>query len=284
MSRSCDSFQALIFRLPDGDLTADEKTALQAHLRACPDCKAAYDAFADVFSVLRDDMTEAPAALAAGVMDRIRAAEAPGELRAARSGARSSRRRWSGLAVAACLVLIVGGGVYAALKGLGPMGASSDASQAESIVLEDAAAEAEEAAEAPAAMAAPEPFPADGAAEKPAEAEDAAEEFSLTAAADTADEDRALAGNGGPLYTWENPAQVPAGREAAFEALIAAGGDRGTASEGLELIAAVEYRGVIYEFLTDGDGALYWQDAAESVEPILSPGSAAALWEILGEE
>ena len=44
----------------------------------------------------------------------------------------------------------------------------------------------------------------------------------------------------------------------------------------------VEYNGVIYEFLTDDGGtALYWQDAAESVEPLRSPGSVDDLWAVI---
>ena len=50
---------------------------------------------------------------------------------------------------------------------------------------------------------------------------------------------------------------------------------------GAAVIAYVEYRGVIYEFSSDGT-YLYWRDAAEGAEPNLSPAAPDALWDILG--
>ena len=86
-----------------------------------------------------------------------------------------------------------------------------------------------------------------------------------------------------PLYTWENPASVPEWKEMEFVALLRTDRQESDISEAeLTPLAAVEYHGVIYEFLTDSDeSVLYWKDAAEGAMLNLSPGTAADLWSII---
>ncbi len=307
MNHGCEFFEELIFSMPDAGLTDAEADELRAHLRACPDCRRLFHAFADVTEILQSDTAEAPAGLAEGAMARIRAYEKlrtdasvearertrtpvsetapeaedmPISIRRAKSRGRASRR-WVPIAAAACLVVVIGGA--AAVSGLfGPKG-SSGAAQ-ESIVMEAAAeVPAPMAEEVPAMDGAPLQAEPAAAAEAPAagieteEAETAVADMEMTADAAAKSPVRAN-------YTWEDPAQVPEGREADFEKLIrSAAADGELSLEDFHLTAAVEYHGVIYEFLTDDDEALLlWQDAAESTYPVLSPGTVADLWDIIG--
>ena len=323
MSADCGYYENLIFSLPDEGLTDSEAARLREHLQTCPDCRRLFSAFRDAAGVLRNDQAEAPAALQEGVMSRILAYEkvrgetapetevktagtsAPqaGETAAApeaepisleevRKEKRSSRkaRRWIPVAAAACLVAVIGAG--GAVMGLfGPKHAASEtvvleeapAVLSEEFALADGAAAPEaamksEAAaeEAPAEFAAPMPLPeeempmADMAEEEAAGGTDAA----LFAARNT----------GHPVYTWEDPAQVPEGREADFQALLgAADMPAGLTEEDFQLFTAVEFHGVIYEFLQDEtETTMLWRDAAESTYALPSPGTPADLWDIIG--
>ena len=42
---NCEAMQALISRMLDEDLTAQEQRKLAEHLETCPDCRAVYRAF-----------------------------------------------------------------------------------------------------------------------------------------------------------------------------------------------------------------------------------------------
>ncbi len=267
MNRECAYFEELILRLPDGDLTDDEAGALRTHLRACPECRRLFRALQAVSDALSDASAEPPAGLAEGVMERIGAQSVPDTPRspAPRRKQAPRRRPWRSLSVAACLLLVVGGAVFGASSLLRK---DRSAETAESIVLARSAAEGSAPEEAPI----PEPAVYDlgeapmlaGAYEEPAEDE--------AAAADSA------AANASPLETL----QVPEGREAEFESIITDSHeepDFTTAS--WDVIAYVEYKGVVYEFLTDAEGqSLLWRDAAEGVYPIVSPQNAEALFAI----
>ena len=111
--------------------------------------------------------------------------------------------------------------------------------------------------------------------------------------ADMAEEDTAAGADaalfaardkGHPVYTWEDPAQVPEGREEDFKALLgAADMPAGLTEEDFQLFTAVEFHGVIYEFLQDEtETAMLWRDAAESTYALPSPGTPAELWDIIG--
>ncbi len=77
------------------------------------------------------------------------------------------------------------------------------------------------------------------------------------------------------VFTLESPGQVPAERAADFEALLR---DAGVTPGGERTVLCyIEYRGVIYEFSSDG-AHLCWRDAAEGM-PAASPGS---LYELAG--
>ena len=95
----CEQYQILISRRLDGELTADEREALQAHLASCPDCARLYAAFSAVSDTLRSDLEEPPSALRENVMGAVRAKK--GDI------VRLRRRRVRLTALAACLALLV---------------------------------------------------------------------------------------------------------------------------------------------------------------------------------
>ena len=277
MSMSCADYSDLILRLPDAELDADEAELLRTHLAACPDCRRVLRTVKNVSDDLAD-LEEAPGYLAENVMSRIRIQGMKEQAVNVRSNAtagravrkKHARRRFGKvLAIAACFAIILSGGVYLASRLLGAIDAAgSTASQ--SAVLEEPHTLTNAAAEVPEAS---EPEAAAGL--------DAGD--TLFAAAAAAEED-AAASEQRMLYTWENPAQVPAGREADFEALVQdAGWQDGVPSTPWQVFAAVEYQGIIYEFLTDPDEEfLLWRDAAETVVAIHSPGTVDDLWDIIG--
>ena len=301
MTKDCERWQARIQDRLDGTISPAEDAALEAHLAVCPECRALYDVLAALPELMAEDAAEPPAALADGVMSRIYAWEEtqagdaapdPVNINAARTARKTGGRAWGRLAVAACLVLVIGGGVLAG-KGL----FASKAAASGSITLEsaqEAPAPWPEAApvmdgitEDNAAEAAPEEehlMAAEEPATDGAVPEEAAEGETADAAMDTAPAAAAPAAARRAPSTWEDPDLVPAGREEDFQALIqAAPWPEGVAAEDLIPAAAVEYNGIIYEFLTDeGETLLFWRDAAESVDPIPSPAAPAALWDILG--
>ena len=193
------------------------------------------------------------------------------------------RRRRRSLAVfgtlAAVVVLLVGGGIFAARSLFFRMGKS--AAVAPSIVMEAPAAAAEQAADTGnntdgtnAAAGQDTALPA--AEEAAPEEQESWEEVSETEVDQAPAEAEEM-----PVFT------VPAGQEAAFEALLTdSGRPDGQPLSPLRTLARVEYRGVIYEFLTDDpDGAsLLWRDAAESVDPVRSAGTPGDLLDLLGQQ
>ena len=119
--RDHEYYQELMSRLLDEGVTAEEEKDLKDHLRACPACAALFSALSAVTVSLREeDMAQPPAELSQGVMARIAAEKAAGpkvihvqrpELERERRK-RRQRRGWTGLAAAACLVLVIGGGAF----------------------------------------------------------------------------------------------------------------------------------------------------------------------------
>lgn len=280
MSMNCADYSELIFRLPDGDLTPDEALLLREHLKTCPNCRRVFRVVENVYDDL-GKLEEAPECIAENVMSRIRIQGMKEEAVHVRSNANAGRkvrrkhaRRRFGkvLAIAACFAIILGGGGYLATRLLGAIDAAGS-SKADSVVLEETHTLMNAAAEAPAPEAAEEGFALDAGGGDFSPAGMLGEQNGS-----------GLAAARRPEYTWEDPAQVPEGREADFEAIIQdAGWPDGVPQTDWQVFTAVEYQGVIYEFLTDPDGEfLLWRDAAETVIAIHSPGTVAELWDIIG--
>lgn len=101
---ACDEYLELLSARLDGALTGAEERELEGHLAACPDCRAVgaqLSALQGAFSELED--IPAPEGFAQGVMDRIRAEEAPKVIPLFK---RPQVRALAGLA--ACLVVAAG--------------------------------------------------------------------------------------------------------------------------------------------------------------------------------
>lgn len=268
MTNRCEFYEDLLLRLPDRDLSDEDADALQEHLRTCAECRNLFRAMKAVNSSLSRGQEDPPETFTDNVMSRILSDRMTSNAQdfAARRSQATKKRRWRRIAVAACLVLVIGGASAAAAKLLnaGKNAAISAAPVEESVTLDlGAARESTPASDADNGTEIPAPAPAEGAVAQEA----AAEEAVLDAAA--------MAVLGSPT----EPAQVPAGREAEFEAILTDSGEEASMTTAAwNVIAYVEYRGVIYEFLADDAGqSLLWRDAAEGVFPIVSPKSPSDL-------
>lgn len=286
MSANCEYFEGLMSRMLDGDLHPAETDALREHIRGCKSCRTLCAAFSGMTLSLRDDLVDPPVSAADTVMSRIRAYEAEKALetddpvpetsplprRTEKKASAPRRPRWVPTAVAACLVLVMGVG---ALSLRGGKTASEAAMQNESAMFSRAGG-AQVYAENGTEEAAPAEAESDGAVMMMAAGTiaDVTADTAADVAADAAATD--LSG-----YTLSAPAAVPAGRESDFEALLS---DAGTMGAGpFHVVCYVEYRGVIYEFMTDeSETLLLWRDAAEGF-PAQSQSDLAALTDILQE-
>ena len=275
---SCQLYEELIMRLPDGDLSEAEKRALTAHLTDCPRCMALYEALMGAERELHADVP-VPPALRSGVMDRVLAWEGEQDAPVDIHEQRRRRSPWRGLLVAACLLIILGGGSYIGMSLFG----HKTTAVSESAVLEQSVLLGQN--EAPLAPM-PEPEEAEAAAAGAAMmfSDAAPMEEAAAAEADIPELDGGEAAASRAAFTVDAPASVLPGREGDFEALLSdAGGPGDGTPQELQVIAAAEYRGVIYEFSADPSGSrLYWRDAAEGVTPILSPADPSALWACIG--
>ena len=286
MSTSCEYYESLMSRMLDGDLLKQETDLLREHIRTCKSCRTLCAAFSGMTLSLRDDLVDVPADLAASVMSRIRTFEAEKALEAeepveepiplSRKSRVSPKKRWMPTVIAACLVLVIGVG---AVSALGRGGGRKSADSAETAAYSRVTGTDANAAEAPAAGE-PQAMMEESAAFELAEAVmDEAAPMEPAAPETTEAETTALT-ESGPVqgYTLSDPAFVPEGSEAAFEALLT---DAGHMPEGsLHVFYYVEHRGVIYEFMTDeSEQCLLWRDAAEGF-PTLSQSSFDDLWAI----
>lgn len=112
----CEEALLLMSAKLDDALSPDEEKALAAHLAVCPACAELMKTLSGQDEQLAALREPAPAALKAGVLDRIAQAEST-----AKPKTQSLRRRWFGPgsalgAVAAVLVLLVGFGVISLPK------------------------------------------------------------------------------------------------------------------------------------------------------------------------
>lgn len=287
MSANCEYFEGLMSRMLDGDLHPAETDALREHIRGCKSCRTLCAAFSGMTLSLRDDLVEPPVSAADTVMSRIRAYEAEKALetdppapetptlprRTEKKASAPRRPRWVPTAVAACLVLVMGAG---ALTLRGGKTASEAAIQNESAMF-SRAGEAQVYGASEAMEAAPEEAESDGTVVMVAA--DTAVAVADTETDAGTNDDPAAADLSG--YTLSAPATVPAGRESDFEALLSDAGTMGTGP--FQVICYVEYRGVIYEFMTDeSQSLLLWRDAAEGF-PAQSRSDFSALTDILQE-
>ena len=189
----CEKARELIFRAADGALSAEEQTALDAHLAECAECRAVYDAIAAVSAELRE--TESvPEGFAARVMDAVHEEKKIVDINARREKLKK-RFQPGNIAIwvaCACLVVMVG------IVELTPVGHTKNT--ASPYFMADQAAvfeSAEEAAELPMTETAP---MAEEAAAMPAEAPEMpapepAEAMPEADEAPAAEYDTALAGN-----------------------------------------------------------------------------------------
>ena len=267
MSANCEYYETLISRMLDDDLPPQETELLREHIRTCKSCRTLCAAFSGISLSLRDDLMEPPANFRELVMHKVKvdatslflASVFEQTLNAPPAQPDRPKKRWKPTLIAACLVLVIGVVVV-----------SSPGRRKSADTAETAAYSSVTEAQQNAAPAAAESAAFDTAVAEEGEPEEAAP---MEPAAPEAAAAGTVQG-----YTVTNPAFVPEGSEAAFEALLT---DAGHFPEGnLHVFYYVEHRGVIYEFMTDeSEECLLWRDAAEG-SPTLSQSSFDDLWAI----
>jgi hypothetical protein len=270
----------------DQDLMDAETEALRAHIRTCRDCRALCAAFSSMTLSLRQDMAEPPEELSQGVMERIYTYEAqqpttpepeapsapnPNTIDALSSRSKTIVRRWPTYVAAACLVILIGTRLL-----FSPQLRAGSTSQ-DAAMPETAMAQAMDEAETAVVT---EDTWEEATKEESMEAGAAADTDAGISSASTADQS-VRSDQADSIYTLQNPATVPAGRETDFEALLTdAGWPDGEPDTSWHCLMAAEYHGVIYEFLTDDqEQYLLWHDAAEGLYTH-SAASVADLWDI----
>ena len=190
--KACENYIEKIMESVDGMLSEAEEQALQAHLAQCEGCRGLYESYQNIQDGILSMEEDAPEGLTRAVMDSIR-----------REKEKSSpiyylkRAKFTLIALAACLVLVVAGNF---------VNFGSDATEtvttADVAPMEVMKAQPEEPAEAPVAMAEAETAlipaydgTADMAAEEPAAAEEEAavdEEMAVEASDPILDEIRVI--------------------------------------------------------------------------------------------
>lgn len=95
----CEDVLLLISGHLDGENTAEEEQALQAHLCVCEECRCVMQALEEMDAGLIQTREAAPDGLCADVMAQIK-----------RETVKKKSRPWLGIAVAAALTLVVGVG------------------------------------------------------------------------------------------------------------------------------------------------------------------------------
>ena len=113
---NCDKYIEWLSAALDGELTAEQRRELDAHLDVCPDCAALYETLSANAQAMRELDCELPQ----GLHDRIMSSLPPQAAPVKKNNV-IRWRRWGSLA--ACLVLVAAIGTVAGLVGL-PMGAS----------------------------------------------------------------------------------------------------------------------------------------------------------------
>ena len=105
--KDCEYYREKISCLIDGELSPEETAGLEAHIAACPECRALYEAFTAVSAAISDGMEEPPEHIAPSIMQEVRAI-----------AAKKKCGMWiKYLSAAACLALVVLVGVSSGLFG-----------------------------------------------------------------------------------------------------------------------------------------------------------------------
>lgn len=98
--KSCEEYQELIGMMLDGELQEADRAAVEAHIAACDDCRAMYEAFSAIGGAL--ELEEVSDTCHAAIMKRVEIA-----VKAKRTQGTLIRLRHC-MAAAACLVVAVG--------------------------------------------------------------------------------------------------------------------------------------------------------------------------------
>lgn len=96
----CAKIQEMISAMLDGEISAGERAAIEAHIALCPECAAMYADFTALSEGMVEMCEEVPAALHDKIMNGVHAASKP------KKGLLISLRPY--MSAAACLVVIVG--------------------------------------------------------------------------------------------------------------------------------------------------------------------------------
>lgn len=251
---TCGEVNGLLDRLMDGELTEEERRAMEAHGRECPECAEAIRATMRMKALFDEMEPEADVPLAAQAKWRGAVREA------ARQKNRARLIRWIGSAAAAVVVL-AGVGLAMNLRGA----PARDTQNAETQIVEiSEAGEADEAAESAADPAMEEPGAAapDSAGEAPAKAQtESAGEVSLKAAPDSAYEavpDSAFEAEPARSMAVEDAAEAAPVMEFAAESAPMSAGAAGETGSSAPVADAAE------EDLSDADGAVLESDGETS--------------------
>ena len=167
----CSEMQELISRMLDEELSEREQKELNEHLAHCEECRSLYEAFADVSSILREDLVEPPESLYENVMGEVRRD----------AMIKRNRRRIRGFVTAAAAVLLIAAGLRAMPAGKGLTAASVTAAMPGEAVFQVAGTESvrNENTAAEAEMPVPEPAAAQAAETEEAALSEAFEESAM---------------------------------------------------------------------------------------------------------
>ena len=98
----CTKYIELMSAVLDGECTAEERRALDAHLAVCPECAALFEILSANAKAARELDCEMPAGLKERILNNLPAQEQPNK-----QGKVIHWKRWIPVAAAACLVLVV---------------------------------------------------------------------------------------------------------------------------------------------------------------------------------
>lgn len=74
---SCEKIQELISAMLDGEISADERRAIETHINDCPECAAMYADFAALSGIFEESAEKVPDGLHARIMKGVRTSRRP---------------------------------------------------------------------------------------------------------------------------------------------------------------------------------------------------------------
>ena len=95
---SCEKIQEMISSMLDGQLSDEERAAVEEHIALCPECAAMYEDFSALSISLKEEFSAVPAQLHDKIMSGVKARRRKAKIIPLRAY----------LSAAACLVLVVG--------------------------------------------------------------------------------------------------------------------------------------------------------------------------------